>query len=224
MQQKTKILLVTKEESAFPKLKEWCLERGLQFITQPFITIEPVESLTIPVTDWIFFSSPKGARAYLKHYTILAQKVGVYGTATRKEVEMQGKTIQFCGSPAYTPVQIGHSFNEMLNSNDTVLFPISQLSKKSISGSVTKAKTISLVTYQTVLSPTKVTIDPTIILFTSPSNFESYISVNPILDSTILIAMGKTTEATIQKKLTRHKIYTLESPNEAGIIEVLEKL
>lgn len=216
---KIKQLLITSEANAFPKLVNWCSEHEISLVCQPLIQIEPIYKLVIPQTDWIFFNSPKGAKAYLENYPIYASKIGVLGLGTAKTVKLFCPTIDFCGDSSRSIAEIGQDFNRQLLPYETVLFPISDRSKKSIAKHLLPSQAIELVTYRTKLSPIKFAENFDVVIFTSPSNFLSYREANELTPNQIYVAFGKTTQASMAYL---KKVEVLKSPNEHTVIEFLE--
>lgn len=216
---KIKHILITSEANAFPTLVNWCSNREISLVCQPLIQITPISNLAIPETDWIFFSSPKGAKAYLENYPVVASKIGVLGVGTAKMVKLFCPTIDFCGDSSRSIPEIGEDFNRQLLPHETVFFPISDLSKKSIAKHISPKRKFELVTYQTNLNPIKFSQDFDLLIFTSPSNFLSYCRLNELTPNQIYVAFGKTTKASMAYL---KKVDELKAPTENAVIEFLE--
>ena len=216
---KIKQILITSEANGFPKLVKWCSEREISLVCQPLIQIEPIKNLAIPQTDWIFFNSPKGATAYLENYPVVASKIGVLGPGTAKMVKLFCPTIDFCGDSSRSIPEIGEDFKNKLLPYETVLFPISDRSKKSIVKHLMPSQVIELVTYRTKLSPITFAENFDVVIFTSPSNFLSYREANELSPNQIYVAFGKTTQASMTYL---KKVEVLKAPNEHAVIEFLD--
>jgi uroporphyrinogen-III synthase len=216
---KIKQLLITSEANGFPKLVKWCSHRKISLVCQPLIQIEPISNLAIPETDWIFFNSPKGAKAYLENYPVIASKIGVLGPGTAKMVKLVRPTIDFCGDSSRSIPEIGEDFNRQLFPHETVFFPISDLSKKSIAKHITPRRKFEIITYQTSLNPIKFSQVFDLLIFTSPSNFLSYSKLNELTPNQIYVAFGKTTQASMAYL---KRVEVLKAPNENAVIEFLE--
>lgn len=216
---KIKHILITSEANGFPKLVNWCSEREISLVCQPLIQIEPLNNLAIPQTDWIFFNSPKGANAYLENYPVVASKIGVLGLGTAKTVKLFCPTIDFCGDSSRSIAEIGEDFKHQLGLDETVFFPISDRSKKSIAKHISSRRKFELVTYHTTLNPIKFSHEFNLLIFTSPSNFLSYSRLNELKPNQIYVAFGKTTQASMAYL---KKVEVLKAPNEHAVIEFLE--
>lgn len=218
---KIKDVLITSASDSFEPLEEWCATRSISLIRASQIETAPILNITIPTTDWIFFSSPRGANLYLKHYSIRARKIGAYSEGTAAELNKKGFECDFIG--ANHSAEIARAFAQQIGSEEKVLFPLSEISVRSIGKELNSAQKIELITYQTLHTPTRYTDLPSAILFTSPSNFESYISVNTISPKTVIIAIGKTTATAISSK--KYCVdAVLEKPNSDALIDFFESL
>lgn len=218
---KIKQVLITSASHSFEPLEAWCTTRTILLIRASQIKTEPILNLTIPTTDWIFFSSPRGANLYLKHYSIRARKIGVYSEGTAAELNKMGFECDFIG--AHHSSQIAREFAQQIGSEEKVLFPVSDISVRSVGNELNSEQKIEIITYQTMHTPTSYTDSPSAILFTSPSNFESYISINTVSPKTVIIAIGKTTATAISSKRYRVDV-VLKNPNSAALIDFLESL
>ena len=215
-----KKILVTTNKESFEKLEQWCNAQGITVWFESFIKIDAVLDLLIPTTDWVFFSSPKGAKSYLENYTIKAKKIAVFGKGTLRELHKFNLSAHFVGKVNQTPKEIAIDFKQLIGSTATVFFPIGQLSKKSIQNEINSAQITNLITYKTVYLSKKLDTEFDVILFTSPSNFNGYKLQHKLNGKTKLIALGKTTAAAINKF---SKCIVLKEPNEASFIEELQQ-
>ena len=219
-----KSILLTREAGSYKAIERWCADRDIQLKQVPFIEVEAIVGLKIPPTDWIFFSSPKGASSYLRHYSIHANKIAALGTGTALVLKEAGLNLEFIGESTDEPERIRQKFNGLLPDNSFVFFPLGNLSKRSIVNEINPEKLKELITYKTLDQLHNLREKFDVILFTSPSNFNSFIQTNKIANDTQIIAMGKTTEKAIQDYNTAFKLHTLTSPNEAALISLLENL
>lgn len=219
-----KHILITNEGKSFPKLKKWCQEKNIILTCQSFIHTTPIIGLTIPDSDWIFFSSPKGARIYLEKYPVKANKVAVLGEGTLKALAPFNISADFVGDSKLAPEEIGNAFRRKVERSETVLFPISDRSKRSICKALPEENKIELITYNTVYTPITSVLEDGLILFTSPSNFESYLSRNTMPEGLEIVAIGKTTAHAIKQRISHKEIGVLATPNEDTFIAYLETM
>ncbi len=218
---KIKSILITTESASFDPLVDWCQKRSIQLVRQSQITTKPVLNCIIPKSDWLFFSSPQSAIRYLDNYPIRAQSIAVYGKGTKKILTNAGIQVNYIGKENAQPIEIGREFKKILKLGETVLFPISQRSKKTIIHQLEPEQCIEIILYTTTFVPHKQINQPDLILFTSPSNYESYCLNNVISKETQLVAMGSTTAL----KLKQHSnTKQLLAPTVTALIKLLEKL
>ena len=215
-------ILITREQGSFLRLAQWCKSHNIQFFQIPFIKIEAVLELDIPETDWIFFNSPKGAQSYLNHYPIRANKIAVLAEGTADVIKAAHLPIDFIGDSRNNPEIIGQNFNSLLLECSTVLLPIGNRSKRSIIDQIDPSKAREIITYNTNDQHHKAPQNIDVILFTSPSNFNSYVHSNQIPTETLVVAIGNTTGMAIRSFSSKLKLEVLTTPTESAFIKFLE--
>lgn len=218
-----KRILITRNLSPDSVFFSWAEQHQIDILHQPFIKFEAVTGLQIPDTEWIFFSSPAGAKLYFENYEVRANHVAALSSGTAKEIKKHGLVPDFTGSADKDPVEIGEAFFSLLDRRETVLFPLSNISKKSVSSLSDNARITELITYKTSLDPKHIAEAPDAIVFTSPSNVLGFLVNNEISPSTKIIAIGKTTEKQL-RGLGFNEIYVPTSTNETDVMALLAEL
>jgi len=217
-----KSILVSRNLKSDSDLRNWCATKNIDLIEAPFIRIDPVLDVEIPQTDWIFFSSPNGLDIYFNHYPLLAKKIGVYGAGTESRLHLNGIQANFVGDTSKTPTEIGDEFFGSLGADESVLFPLSQLSKKSIALMNKQNKVIEKVVYTTSIDGSEVPkVD--IAVLTSPSNIDGYLLNNQPRD-TKFIVLGTTSKNHFNSLNLTNEVYVPESASEEAVILLLEQL
>lgn len=217
-----KTILVSRNLSSDSPLREWATDHGHALIEAPFILIDPILNLDIPHSDWIFFSSPNGVDVYFDNYPILARKIAVFGGGTFNRLKSRGIDADFVGDNRKSPDEIGKQFFDSIHPNEVVLFPISQLSKKSIINVNQVNKCLELVIYNTKVEPNKVPKVDFAIL-TSPSNIDGYLIENTT-DNVEFIVLGQTSKRHFDKKAPQASVHITEASTEQATIQLLENL
>ncbi|MBD3639259.1 MAG: uroporphyrinogen-III synthase [Crocinitomicaceae bacterium] len=217
-----KTILVSRNLSTDSLLREWATDKGHALIETPFIRIEPIKDQDVIPSDWIFFSSPNGVDVYFDHYPILAKKIAVYGGGTLNRLESRGIEADFVGDNRKTPEKIGKDFFDSIHPHEVVLFPVSQLSKKSIVNVNQHNVCHEMVLYNTSVEPTKVPKVDFAIL-TSPSNIDGYLLENSV-ENVEFIVMGATSKNHFENLNTGARIHMPEASTEVATIELLEKI
>lgn len=215
-------ILVSRNLAGVSLLRNWCQEKGYELIEAPFIRIDPVLNVEIPDTDWVFFSSPNGLDVYFNNYPLLAEKIGVYGKGTQMRLAARGIEANFTGDTSKTPSEIGAEFFDFIGAKAKVLFPQSQLSKKSIANANPGNDCIIKVVYNTSLEAHhEVGID--IAILTSPSNIDGFLLENTT-ENIKFIVLGETSKNHFEKLGLTDQIFVPKSADEAAVILLLEEM
>lgn len=217
-----KKILVSRNLSTSSILREWATNEGHALIETPFIRIEPILDQDIIPSDWIFFSSPNGVDVYFDHYPILAKKIAVYGGGTFNRLQQRGIEADFVGDNRKTPEKIGKDFFGSIHPNEVVLFPVSQISKKSIVN-VNQANVChEMVLYETTLEPTKMPkVD--IAILTSPSNIDGYLVENPT-ENVKFIVLGETSKKHFESLGKGAEVFMPDSSTEEATVTLLQEM
>jgi uroporphyrinogen-III synthase len=220
---KGKSILVTRSLRDDSLIRKWTAEKNIELIEKSFIETVAVTGLTIPKTDWIFFSSPQGVKLYFAHYKLVNQKVAALSNGTAAELYGHNVKADFIGADSKTTREIGNDFFNQIDSTETVLFPLSDISKKNISSQKNTENVIELITYKTALVNEKMKDIPGIILFTSPSNVDGFLLSNKPELKTQIVAIGETTAARL-RELGIKEILVSASTNEKELVKALRGL
>jgi uroporphyrinogen-III synthase len=217
-----KSILVSRNLLSDSVLRTWCLARGIDLVEAPFIRIDPVLNVEIPATDWVFFSSPNGLDIYFDNYPLLAPKIGVFGAGTESRLVQKGIKANFVGDTSKSPAEIGNEFFDGLSIEESVLFPLSQLSKKSIAVMNKVNEVIEKVVYTTLVDGSEVP-EMDVAILTSPSNIDGFMLNNKV-GSTKFIVLGATSKSHFKKLGLKAEVFVPESASEEAVIQLLEQL
>ena len=166
-----------------------------------FIETKAVALNTIPQTDWIFFASSSAIeKFFLQNPGIKAKtKFGVIGKSTELELKKHNRNASFVGSINDTKV-VGKKFAKAVG-EETVLFPQAKGGLRTIQQQFADStKLFDLVVYETVKKENLVLPEVEIVVFTSPSNVDSYFEKGKISAHQKVIAIGKSTEKALMEK------------------------
>ena len=216
-----KNILITRELSTSSSIRQWAADHNLHLIEKSFIETVAVTGLEIPKTDWIFFSSPRGAELYLAIYPINAKKIAALAEGTAEQLTELGYKPNFTGNSGESTRQIGQQFFAEINPTETVLFPLSDISRRAVSSQKGDHTIIELITYKTQLVSEKLAQQPDIILFTSPSNVDGFLLTNKVTPQTHMLAIGETT-ADHLRSLDFANVHVSKSTDEKALIKTLE--
>jgi len=175
---------------------------GFSVFSDSLIRFEQVnfDPLISQKFDWIFFSSKNSVRFFFEQQPLLSEKVkfACIGAATRTELNQYSHQADFVGSGNNTH-EIAELFKQVINT-DTVLFPQSDISLRTIQQLLTDGQATNLNVYRTTeASDVELPKDLDIVIFTSPSNVRSYFHLQKEQKSLKYIAIGESTGKELKK-------------------------
>jgi uroporphyrinogen-III synthase len=217
------LLFYSRNLNQATKLASFCEEKGFRLIAQSMISFEAVDfSLPDQKFDVVFFTSPRSVDFFLAKAEIQAyQKVACIGTQTQKHLEKLGLTVAFCGENSTEPDEVAKQFKLWLK-EQTVLFPISNQSQRSISRILPERLYQELIVYQTVQKTFSLSETPNVLIFSSPSNARAFLSSNHISSSQKVACFGRTTYHFLQERKINASI--LINPTEEAVLTFIETL
>lgn len=157
------------------------------------IEITPVPFYSVPVCDWIFFSSKHAVKYFFEQNPVLTtQKFGCVGKSTADALRRYGKRAEFIGSSTDTKMT-GKKFASLAG-NYKVLFPQAKGSMKSIQQQFVRGENvIDLNVYETLKKNDGEMPVADIVVFTSPSNVEAWFEHYSFSKTQKAVAMGDAT-------------------------------
>lgn len=150
--------------------------------------------------DAVFFTSPRSVLFFLDKIELDESKfIGAIGQSTTDYIHQQGYSVDLTGIQSGKPKEVAKTFQAAIG-DKKVLFPQSSRSKKSIQKYLNPEQCIDLVVYETLQDPHEIKNTPEILVFTSPSNVESFLIKNKINKEQKIIAWGDSTALFLQEK------------------------
>lgn len=217
-----KNLFISRSLSKDSSIIKWCNEKNVILTAESMISIEFLD-FDLPQSDWYFFSSKNGVRGFFKNNGEIPEsiKIGVIGYSTKEELESFGYTADFIGKGTDT-VEIGRDFAEVLG-EDTVTFCSNNITLGTVSEATAEKQKTNLQSYRTELKPRDFEKQFDILVFTSPSNVNSYFKLNAFSNE-LLIAIGNTTKKSIQSILGEVQVYIPNDFSEEAIVQLLDNI
>lgn len=221
-----KHLFISRElsESSYLRkaLAKYQIEIEDRSLIRTFPTINHLDSYILRNLDWIFFSSKNAIDYFFKLDPQLPKKVkfGVVGRGSENALRQYGRKADFSGEDEGIDTgDIGREFAKVANGS-TVLFPLAKGSLRSILKELSdQTKVIELVVYETVSEEDVPNTLAEVLIFTSPSNVDSYFANNLLEPGQKVICIGKSTG---QKFDEMGVDYSLPfSPDEIGLAEAV---
>jgi hydroxymethylbilane synthase len=186
-----------------------------------FIETNKVTFAEVPETDWIFFASATAVRFFFEQQPQLKSKVkyGVIGKSTEEELKKYDKNAAFVGSINDTKA-VGKKFAKTVG-DETVLFPQAKGGLRTIQQQFQDQKKLKdLTVYETVKKINAQLPKVEVLVFTSPSNVESYFEKGQISGDQQVIAMGKSTEKKLKEFGVEHCLLPV-SFDEIGLVQAV---
>lgn len=215
-----KSIFISKNASELPLLSAFCATNQLSLTAQSFIEFTALPFIIKESYDVLFFGSIRAAEFFFAKESLPAHcQIACVGAVTAKKINALGFGVSFIGEQAGNPLHVAEMFKIWLGER-RVLFPLSTVSKRTIVEQIPTAQRIEVVIYETGALPLKIEKSDYLI-FTSPSNVESYLLQNEI-NGNILIAWGTTTRNALEAKGFSVD-FTLQEANEENLITYLKE-
>lgn len=217
------IFLSSSSNSSLPIL-DFCRENEIRLVRQSLISFQAVPFRIPPGWDVVFFSSPRSFDFFISEGILLAsnQAIACIGPETKKHIESMGHRVSFYGENAGNPKEIAKQFKEWLGSR-TALFPQSTKSNKSIETELPESQRIPLLVYETIENPAVFSEPFSLYIFTSPSNYHSFVSLNSIPEEAKITAWGDSTALAIANDHKKAD-FVLNTSTYSELLEILRKL
>lgn len=217
------LVFYSREPENAQQIKLFCEQKGIQLLTKSLITFEKQAfSLDKKPSDVIFFTSPRSFDFFTAQEKISAtQEIACIGAGTKNHVESKGLAVSFYGIDSSHPIKVAETFKSWLGSK-TVLFPVSNISNRTVQSVLSKNQCTEVVVYNTVPRNFKMSAHPDILIFSSPSNAAAYLKQNSIHPNQKVACFGTTTQQFLIAKNIESTILT--SPDENGVLNLLRTI
>ncbi|MEJ7691668.1 hydroxymethylbilane synthase [Daejeonella sp.] len=221
-----KNVFITRElpESSYFRtaLEKHGIELEGRSLIKTFPSINKLDSHILRNTDWVFFSSRNAIEYFFRLDPQLPKKAkfGVLGRGSEDALRYLGKTADFNGEEEGIDTKdIAKEFAQIANGTN-VLFPSAKGSLRTIQKALSaQTKILELTVYETVPEEDVAQSYADVLIFTSPSNVESYFVNNLLEPDQQVICIGKSTGKKFDEMGVK---YTLPySPDEVGLSEAV---
>lgn len=205
------------------KLKAFCEAKNIDLIAKSFIAFESVDyKQPKKKIDVLFFTSPRSVDFYLLKCAIPEFiQVACIGAQTKAHLENRGIAVDFYGKDSTEPGLVANDFQKWIG-NRFVLFPISNLSNRSISKILPTSQYLEIVVYKTIEKPESLQCVPNILVFSSPSNARAYFKMNKFFNHQKVFCFGRTSYNYLKDNAVEAEI--LSEPTEDALINILSEL
>lgn len=217
------IFLSSESDSSLP-IVDFCQKNDILILRKSFISFEQIPFEAPVGWEVVFFASPRAFDFFISEDFRLEpnQQIACIGLETRKHLEDTGYPVSFFGENAGNPKEVAREFKDWLG-NRTALFPQSLKSNKSIETELPKGQKIPLLVYDTIANPIQFLNPFSVYIFTSPSNYRSFKSLNSIPEDSKVIAWGHTTaEVLMDDDAPVH--FILDTSTYSELLEILQRI
>lgn len=213
-------IFISKNATELPLLSAFCSSNQLSLTAQSFIEFSALSFKISERYDVLFFGSIRAAEFFFTQESLPDHcQIACVGAVTAKKINALGFGVSFIGEQAGNPLHVAEMFKIWLGDR-RVLFPISSVSKRTFVEHIPINQRSEISVYATIPCPKKINSN-SILVFTSPSNVESYLLQNEINGNT-LIAWGITTKNALEAK--GYSVdYTLQESSEENLISCLKE-
>lgn len=218
----SKSIFISRDGDENNHLNRWLSNLGFTLECKSLIDLKKLTIKELPKSDWLFFSSKHAVEFFfMQKPEIGTTKIGCIGKSTSQAIRDLGLRADFIGQSTDTKL-VGKQFAARVGLGK-VVFPIARDSMRTIQWQFPKQQNIiDLPIYATLKVPHEVVETTDILVFTSPSNAESYLEKNKILPHHKIIAMGEATEKSLLKgKVQESQIHKPYSFDDLGLFRAI---
>jgi uroporphyrinogen-III synthase len=215
-----KSIFISKNLQDTEALQLFCEENGLSLTAESLLRFNPREFRVEQEFDVVFFSSPRSLTFFLsKHSLSPTDSIACTGVKTKNVAESFGLKVDFFGTSS-NPVEVAQQFKEWLGSR-RVLFPLSNISKKTISSVISENHKEEVVVYETEFIDKKIGAHD-MYVFSSPSNAEAFLISGNEIGNAEVVSWGTSTKKALDKKGVRSHV--MNEPTLECLIETIKEL
>lgn len=205
-------------------------EAGWLVEGRALIRLSPIKFREIPPADFIFFTSRNAVRFFFnnapkgpdgKMEILQHARWAAIGPATAKALASFVATVDFTGTgdPATTATAFRDTYGQQ--ERKTILFPAARHIRQSLIALLSDDFTcIHLEIYDNRPVAHAPFSPADVLVFTSPMNAQAYFSRHPLLPNQRVVAIGRSTAATLAE-LGLSEIHTAAEPTESGLAEAV---
>ncbi len=221
-----KNVFITRELPETSYLRTALEKHGIEIegrsLIKTYPSINKLDSYILRNIDWVFFSSKNAIDYFFRLEPHLPKKAkfGVLGRGSEDALRYLGKTADFNGEEEGIDTKdIAKEFALIANGSH-VLFPSAKGSLRTIQKALSAdTKIVELTVYETVPEENVTQSYADVLIFTSPSNVESYFANNLLEPDQQVICIGKSTGKKFDEMGVKYALPY--SPDEVGLSEAV---
>ncbi|MFM7021815.1 MAG: hydroxymethylbilane synthase [Flavobacteriales bacterium] len=212
-------VFISKNITAESLFNQRFLGGSVKIVAESLIDVKPRNFKAIPNSDWVFFTSRNSAKFFFEQKPdIHGRKIACIGSGTAQEVAKHTQRIDYIGSNVDIK-KVGEEF-ALVAGKQTVLFPVSNISRRTVQQFFSADKAIDLMIYDTVARKDVALPPCDVLVFTSPSSVRAYMESFSINEKQKVIALGPTTG----KELESFGIINYRLPKITGELGLVDEV
>jgi uroporphyrinogen-III synthase len=193
----SKRIFISKPIHELTSLENSLSESGAQIVAHSFLRFQPTKFELKRTPHIIFFGSVRSVTFLCARIDLgIANDLACIGKKTAAILTEMGFTPSFIGSESGSPIRVAETFKEWCAGRN-VLFPTSDRSLKTISGSFPEDQKEEIVVYKTVIVGAEIAACD-VYVFSSPSNVEGFLMNNVLPENAEIIAWGLSTKTALE--------------------------
>ncbi|MDG1147082.1 MAG: uroporphyrinogen-III synthase [Crocinitomicaceae bacterium] len=213
----TKRLFISKNSTDTNNLSAFLSPQNTALISHSFLQFEGLNFKIDTNYDVIFFTSPRSVLFFKATLDIPRHvKIACTGSKTAELLEKMGYKVEFKGEQSGDIHHVADAF-KIWAKNRTVLFPMSDISLRTVSSQLDSDSVVEVVVYKTIIKGFKIA-PCDIYIFTSPSNVAGFLMENEVPTQAKIIAWGASTQEALTQKGFKVN-YTLKESSIESLIE-----
>jgi uroporphyrinogen-III synthase len=214
-------IFVSRNSEDVKELQEFCTTQNWNLISKSLIDFRQTTIQLPNQWDIIFFPSPRAVDFFFTQYptgSLSNKKIACAGKGTALTLLKHVEKVDFIPSNSGVITEVQSEFQEWAG-DKKIIYIGSNQSRKSVLVGLTSAQYIFVQGYETLFKPEQI-IHCNCYIFSSPSNVESFFSMNQLPIDAMVISWGQSTTDELTKWGVKPTI-ELKSGSQSELISCL---
>jgi|LauGreDrversion4_2_1035121.scaffolds.fasta_scaffold292904_2 uroporphyrinogen-III synthase len=214
-------IFVSRNSEDVKELQEFCTTQNWNLISKSLIEFRQTTIQLPNQWDIIFFPSPRAVDFFFTQYptgSLSNKKIACAGKGTALTLLKHVEKVDFIPSNSGVITEVQSEFQEWAG-DKKIIYIGSNQSRKSVLVGLTSAQYIFVQGYETLFKPEQI-IHCNCYIFSSPSNVESFFSMNQLPIDAMVISWGQSTTDELTKWGVKPTI-ELKSGSQSELISCL---
>lgn len=194
-------IFVSRNSDDVKELQDFCSARNWNLRSKSLIEFRQTTIQLPNHWDVIFFPSPRAVESFFKQYpsgTLSNKKIACAGKGTAMTILKYVEKVDFIPRNPGVITEVQSEFQEWVG-DKKIIYIGSNQSRKSVLVGLTSAQYIFVQGYETLFKPEQI-IHYNCYIFSSPSNVESFFTMNQLPIDAVVISWGQSTTDELTKR------------------------